>query len=546
MEVAVGTPVGEAGPGALTGFWGLDELVEQPTRRYRRRFTIDLPTGGLAEALMLLESTTLTVSFLSRDFDALGAGTPEAASRSLRGGHLAVTLPVARRFLRVRLASPQSGDKVAAFRFDSDVVAEEAVDTGSHGSQGASLSVTDRQLILKRQNGSSTTPLGLSSVDQIALRVEPQNPRISIAIAGDAEGPRAVPLPPDVDPGSAHDLGAQLAVALKDQVARFQSAREPPTLPDPLSLELSAEADAPCRLCIHDFAVRYRLRRASFPDGAPKKVLRFKGGRRETQAIGVTVPSAITAASAQLRLAGDLGGGPAEPSEEEGPTNGTPAPEPPPGAAPSQLGIAVTAERPVVARVEVTAAAAAAAALTEFAVVDPPSAVVLSLLRDADGQPGELLAESVPLRTAAGPPALHRFAFAKVPVLPTGHLWAGLRVQGGRLVWMVTPAPDARVLEQHERLWRAVAAASGMAPDVLLPALAEPAADGRDGGAELDGQPLALTRAGPDTLVDFTARATAHAAIEPAGTEVALSIRISSTVKGPVTAFPPEVVYDLA
>lgn len=567
MRVTTGVPAGEAQAGALTGLWGLDELVEQPARRYRRRFTIDLPTGGLTEALLFLESaladlvpssessavtdalqvlqsTVATVSFSNRDFDALAAGAPEVATLSLRGGDLVVTLPVARRLLRVKLANPQSGDKVAAFRFDGDVVAEEAVDTGAHGSQGAPLNVTDRQLILRRRNAGSTTALAISDVAQVVLRVDPHNPRVLIRIAEDPEGERPLSLAAGAGAGNTEDLGPQLAAALEDQIARFQAGRQVPTLPSPLTLELAFEADSPCRLQIHDFGIGYYGRRASFPDAEPKKVLRFKGGRRETRALPIMVPAAITAVSAQLRLAGDLGGGGAA---GQGPQSGPGAEETPAPFVPSKIGIALTPDRPLAASIQPDAAAAVDMAFTEIAVIEPATTLVMSLWRDAGGRPGDLLTESAPLETGATAPSLFSFSFRRPAVLSADRFWAGLRVVGGRAVWMMAPAADASLLELHDRNWRQTAAGAGLAPVLHLPALAASAADeGIAAGAMLDDQPLVLTRVGPDTLVDFTAGATARAAVGPAGSEVDLSILISSTGKGPVTAFPPQIVYDLS
>ncbi len=51
-------------------------------RRYQKRFTIDLPTGGVAEGLVVLETTGIRVTSSGYGFNALDSQAPERAEVS--------------------------------------------------------------------------------------------------------------------------------------------------------------------------------------------------------------------------------------------------------------------------------------------------------------------------------------------------------------------------------------------------------------------------------------------------------------------------------
>ena len=425
--------VTRAALGAAAGAMGLDTPASGG--RFRRSLTLSLPTGGGAQAASVAAGAVLGVAFAAREVDACAAGAPEPAALTAGGDGLVLSLPVARRLVRVRLQSAQAGDGVAAFRFDGQAVSEDPVAVGTHGASGASLEVTDARLILRRRRAGSDLGLGAGEVAAAVLRYAPINPRFGFSIADDGEGETFLPPVTDtagqpVFPAVA-DRGAAFAQALSDRLAR-RSGEAP--LPDPLLLTLILEADEPCSAAVNALDLTLVLERRGFLDGAEKRVLRFPGGRRQVQALALPLPptgAAILSARLTLSAAMPV----ASPGSLAG---GTSAAGPPGQPTASAEGVALLPANPVATRISLDAAIAALGADAVLAAPEGPAEIAASLWDEREGLPGTRLTETAPFRVADPRPVLVPFAFPQGIALPAGAVWLVLTASRGRAVVLLS------------------------------------------------------------------------------------------------------------
>ena len=355
----------------------------------------------MAQRMQVLPDTVLGVTFAAREFDATAAGMPEAAQLTSGPDGLVLRLPVARQIARIRLGSVQQGDRVAVFRFDGRAVSDDPVAVGDHTNNGAVLSVTDAQLILRRRRGGADQALAPGDVADVIVGVSPALPRLSFAIVDDPEG--EVALPPETDntgtpvfPNSAA-WGPRLAQALTAQLARFALGRA--ALPDPLLLDLVLEADTPCLAAVDTFDFGYVLERSGFSDGADKQVLRFTGGRGETRSVSLDLPPDVTVLDATLRL---THAGSASPAAKRRAAAG-------PGVeliSTTQQGVEAAPGRLVATPIPVAAATVITGADILLGVIEGPAEITASLWEEADGLPSRLLvrkrAGGADLRPARG------------------------------------------------------------------------------------------------------------------------------------------------
>ncbi|MDW4498774.1 hypothetical protein R5H30_12330 [Sulfitobacter sp. D35] len=386
--------------------------------RFSRSIRLTLATGGVADSAEVAPGTVLETRFQNRDADALAPGAVEEADLSTSGGQLVLSLPVARRVRRVRLAAPVDGDRIAAFRFDGSAVSEDAVKSASHGGSGALLNVTDSALILKRRNGgdSALTP---GAIEAVTLRYAPLNPRLALRLAGET-GP-GIPFPVQTDAEGTPVFpadgshGADLAAAMRALLASL-----PPPLPDPLEIDLVLSADEPCQARIDALDLTLVLQSRAFPE---KEVLRFPGGRRVTQSLEITLPIGAVISGGALGVT--VSGTP--PAAAKG---GAPSAALPPS---SGDGLRVSGERRVATRLQQDAALVIVGAAVLLAAPDGPTELRATLHADANGLPGPSLAESAPAGLARAGPTEVAFTFSPT-ALPAGPVWLGLVALSGTAI----------------------------------------------------------------------------------------------------------------
>ncbi|ONG45835.1 hypothetical protein BKE38_26020 [Pseudoroseomonas deserti] len=155
-----------------------------------------------------------------------------------------------------------------------------------------------------------------------------------------------------------------------------------------------------------------------------------------------------------------------------------------------------------------------------------------TLAGEANGRPGETLAEATPIRLAAGAPAARSLALAAPVALPAGPLWLLLRAGPADLVVPLATAEGGAALLEEAVL----PAAAGLSARLQLLGPPPPATPGRPpapdllrvrlGGTALaiEGETLELTPAWP----------------AGGGT---LALEVSSAVAGVVTLQPPLLRY---
>jgi hypothetical protein len=497
--------------------------------RFRRTVRFNLITGALATGVELLDQPKLAVSFLAREVDVL-SGAPERATLTAGSGGVVLALPVARHITRVRSHAAQTGDAVAAFRFDGPVVSDQAIATGQHGSPDAVLGVVDRQLILRRTGPSG--PFVPPAVAAVFVAYEAVNPRIGLALPNDGAGDEF--LPPELVAAQPEALGAAFAAALAARLRRFAEGRQAP-LPSPLAVDLILEADQPCLARIDAFDLGYALTLRGFADSAEKQRLRFPGSRRSAETFEIRLPPNAVVRGATISLSESAG-----PRAQQGAAS-----EPDTAAATaSGDGVALVPGSLVASRVEAAEARVVIGAQAHLAAVEAATAVASLWEDDGRGLPGRKLTESSAVVLQSGHPMSVPFVFSPPEALPAGPAWLVFSVERGRAA-LALGGGEAGAVVIHSGTGFAVVAAAGTRSGAAGLLYAPDPADEAEPSAGLTlllaGAAVALERDGE--FDGFRADLTPQLNAMPRPRPERIAIEIASERKSVVTVEPPLIIY---
>ena len=487
--------------------------------RFTRVIPLSFPTGGDADTASVAAGAILNSRFQSRTVNALDTSAPEAASLSKSGSDLIVTLPIAREIRYVLLNNPQDGDRIAAYRFDGDVVSDDAVETATHGTSGARLDVTDAQLILRRVNGSEFS-LNTGDIDGIDLRYTPGNPRLALRYT-DASGTTTVPFAVDLDTEGTPQFpnSAAYGIAFEPAMAALLGGLPSP-LPDPLEIDLVMIADQPCEARLDAFDVTLNLEANGFTE---KQVLRFSGRNQTQEALTLTLPPGAALAGGLLSVT--VAGSPPGPEQQAAPSQPMPAS--------TGEGLRLSQMQPAATQINLDAAQTLIGAEFLLAAPDGAAEARALLLADADGLPGAALAESIPHVIDRATPVPVAFTFAPTPV-PSGLLWLGIMPLAGDIIALLGGAQPVAL--GGGATFTLLPVASGLAATlrpISTPDTAPPS------GPQLtiaNAAPIDLPTAGT-TQIDLADHAAALA-LDPA-------VSVTSTARAIVTLDPPRLHYTL-
>ena len=588
IEVTQAAPDGSAGSMPLNSGWTLDTQNDDPGLRYRQAFSIALPTGGLAEDLVVDTATSLLVRPQHLFFNALASDAPERASvQQLASNSLRVTLPLPRLIRSIRFAnavSPQ-GKTTRLFRTDGDVVAEEPVasyrnplsasealpvsgkantttpsakndsvadklpnqtsvsvaNTGIGGNlPGGELNVVDARIVVKLE-GDGFEGLNTGSITEFNLSTSPENLRVGLRLPALSDEPFFLPLTFAIDQqidagGALRDQLGNLIQRLRDELVNQAGDAGPaPTLPDPLELDLIVESDAPCYFTISQFAIRYRLVRQSFPGGEPKQILRFPAGQLTRQQLGFELPTSVTLTQATIAVAGD--GADAVAGEAT-------------ATAPGQLSSLLDTTSDSGLRLGIDHCWSSPLTLAEpllcggwdllLSALAPDTRLYLELMPDNNGAPGgELLASAESLLRIPGQRQLLRFEAGNTLLLQPGDYWLRLGSRAGAATWYLQSQANSRVL----RSGTDAAAIHDQAAIANWVAADGPAAAAqRYPELTLSGQALSVAQDGDDWIYDLLP---ALGASTPVG-DALLSTSLQFLASGPkpLTVYPPRIEYE--
>lgn len=562
------------GPAAELGASPIDAPIgEPPLRSFRRTFYLDFETGGEAEALLVdRDASQLVGEFLPLDYD---ARTIDGATiTQFDSTRVVVDLTAPRHLLKVHFRSAKvsgAGYTLQLFRLEPEQPAGEPFLTRVNGMITAPVFEIDQieRRFLMRVLGPGGNPIAfsVSDIEEICVRGYPTNPRIGIAFP-DAAAPEAEPAPGDAvffwrAPGEVGG-GAAAAEAEFDETSRFGSELErlgrrytdqrggsapagspPPILPSPLTVALVVESDAPCRIDRMSLDVRYRLGRSSFSSGEPKQVLRFGSGRRSARSVEFLVPVGAVMHEALLTMDAKL---PGDRAADGGKGGGAGE-----GEIVGRTGTHV--RKGIVAAQPFTPPGAVLVTGVSLGLLPTASGTELEieLHEDSEGRPGRTLAIAALPIGEPGHADWVAARFADPVLLPTRLHWILLRSSAGSAIWLTADdeMETVYVLEPGGATgrWRDIAALTGRC---ALHALRTRA--GESGRAPAlavrvaESQIAVVPGAKPNTLTaDLTPALAAHhptATASDAGL-VPVPLVIDGFGPGVVTAYPPELIYDL-
>ncbi len=599
MKMLQGVPQGGTEAVGLDRTWDLTGSNSGDGRRYQLRFALQLPTGGVAEDVVLDASTGLRLKALAYSFNALDAQSPEPAQVSPAGDGtgLLIGLPRARLISGIRFRSSlvAGGKTTQLFRTDGDAIADEAaaswpnVDfpfakgggetvswkTGAPGSKASGKVTTsdtshgitvqddsliqvklahqvavvapglvDSRIVVRLLGASGFSALVSADLTEVTLATGPENLRLGVGLP--ALGPEVFFLPLRFEPDVQVDAGVEVRKQLDGLIQRLRdkladaAANAVPVLPDPLAIDLVVESDAPCRFSISQFGIVYKLARQSFPDGSPKQVLRFPKGQLARRRIELQVPGSVKLTSAMLTLAGD---GIADPAGTSGP--------PTTGQLSATLGAAGASG----VRLDGAGRWASPVELSKPILCDgwdlllaglaADTRLRFELIADLDCSPaGDVLAQAEGALQRPERRRLLRFRFREPVLLQAGSYWLAVESAEGASVWFLESAPGRAILRLRQRGWEGVAGVvDQVGIGVPLAVGGEPSEQPRYPEISLGGMALPLISGDPDWVYEL---GPALAATSLAGSGlVVLALEVLAAGAKPVTAYPPRIQFDL-
>ncbi|WP_159992278.1 hypothetical protein [Roseomonas sp. 18066] len=494
--------------------------------RFLRRFRLDFPTGAGAQGFFLTDDSVLDLAFSAREFEARGSG-PAPVTLGNEGPGLVLRLATARPILRLRLVAAQAGDTLRGFRFDGSNVAEDPVAEAEVLSGSAALNLVDAKLVLRRRRNGSDLALTPGDIAGVTLRADVALPLLSCRILGDPAGEQLLATGESLPVSGS--FGPALREALNILAARFAAGRA--SLPNPLSVELICSADHPCQVAISALDLGIELERRGFAGATEKQVLRFPGGRLQAQQLAIAFPGGMLPRQARLLIQHS---GAARPgAADRQPAPGAPALP----AAGGGTALRIPAGGQGAVRLLLPEARTVTGLFLLLAALGADATATVTLAAEAEGRPGELLAEALPIALAAGAPAARSVTLLRPAVLPAGPIWCLLRAGPAEIVCpLVAGAGGAALLGEA-----ALPAAAGLTARLQVLGPSPSPAAGTDQkpapdllAVRLGGVPLAIAGEVLDLAPAWPA----------AGGSLALEV--SSAVAGVVTLQPPLLRYTLA
>ncbi len=415
-------------------------------------------------------------------------------------------------------------------------------DTAMIRTLGGGLGVLDSRIVVRLRGASDFDNLDVTSLAELNLDAAPENFRVGVGLP--ALGAELFYLPLEFEPGVAVDASFELRTQLEDLVNRLRDGlaagaeRSPPLLPNPLTVVLVVESDAPCRFAFGELAFEYRLVRESFPDGSPKQVLRFPRGELARRELTLAVPADAAVASATLMVAGDGNTAAGATASAAGGLTSL-------LAGVGVHGVRVDAERRWASPLVLTDAVLCAGLDLLVATLSAGAELRVELIADRGGEPGgDVLARSA--AAPSGPKRVGpvRCTFDPPLLLAAGTYWITLESREGATVWYLRDAPGYRALEAREGRFERVASVTdrvGVARP--LPAAGAAAAARSFPEIALLGQPLEMQTSDRDWVYDLQP-ALAVATLGGRGV-VHVELSVLAASPRPVTIYPPRVEFDL-
>jgi hypothetical protein len=477
------------------------------------------------------------------DYNALNAPPipPAVLSLSKDGKAAIVKLDGPRAVLGVTLNPPRAAE---LHRADGLVQADKAADSSGFIDLNFGVQAAD------------STAIAVNQVTAVSVRGDPTNPRL--AIAGpepDLKSPAMFwPTPDAVGKLAVHASNALadgLRKYLSDQWAQAVKAsqQKPPVpLPDHIDAAVVIQSDAPCRIRVLDFSVRYHKLLASFPDGTSKQVLHFAGKQIEAQSLSIQLPAAASVTSGTLRVNESLHSGGALVAGDD-------LLAPLPIAQNSGIRIGADGVRSGGQRVTPSAAVSAAGIALGVMALSPGAQLAIELQPDQNGLPsGKKLAEASLTLEQAGQPNWALATFKTPATLPAAPFWILIRAAKGSAIWLAEAGADpVQLLEQNGGVWTAAANFEGLqAMNRILAVAQEAGAGQRLIQAQLSigaATPTGTLQQDGSRLFDLTAQVNAFLATvrarSPRAKTVAISLVFTAGAAGLITVYPPHIAYDV-
>jgi hypothetical protein len=554
-----------------------------PQRAFRRDYYLRFRTGGAAR-VRLLESTSLSLRFDERRYDALASDSADGAGTKADAGEgfVRIELPVPRRVRQVELSGSlfridtgfsevvsngvvangsariasgitdasivqtdvvaiSAGRPIALHRVDGDAIADEATVSGHTGVTLSDAFVASSFAV----HALDSVAFGPGQLDSILVAAFPAGARVGLA-ALDAQG--ALVEPPLFfwsEPGEVDDASGRLpldsppaaAASLREALQRLLDAALEESAQDNVDVALVIESDAPCAATLTQLVVPYLLVRESFtspPGGVEKETLRFDGVRKQTQSVSLELPGSVAVHAASVRVEEALG-----------------------GTELTAFGSDATGDLSLVTGAWLASTHWVAQPLTPPAPIRI-SAVTLALLplaRNTElaielradwrgGAGGAVLAAQKLTLEAAGNGGWHRVTLDEPCVLDARPCWLRVQAARGSAVWLAhaeiellddaQAGPDGPV--------RLVRAGS------LSFALSSASAAGANTSAQLALAGVALSPdaagAGDARSYDLAAALAPLVAGGTAGTTMTFELAFTTSRRGVVTVYPPAIEYE--
>jgi hypothetical protein len=529
-----------------------------PLRTFRQILHLRFVTGGVADGIRIdPEATSLKGKFFPYDYDALHPDEPALkALLSNSGGAVVVELDAPRQVSEIRLSSGKAsgaGYSVELYRLDGNTLTEKP--TASAGVQNnaavfpESVGFTDARFAA-RLEGPASPSLSTGDLAAVQLRSRFAGARIGLSDPNEPSSATFFWPPPEdtaetppsslINVEAGNVLAAALDRYLDDSFAPLQPSDEGKPLPEILDVALILESDAPCVLDLAALDVVYRPFTRSFhpvdrksPD---KQVLRFPGGSGVAHEVLVRLPSNASIGSATLETVESF-------STDRPLASGA---DPPASPLTQDRGVHLSVGRWAAQAVAPPRAMLVSGVAVVLLATARDTRVLVELQGDSAGRPsGKKLAAASLTLDQPGRRDLVTLLFPEVVTLFSERCWLLLGTASGQAIWLADSGDgDLKVLDRTTGGLKALDGLVAM-QQLLV----------RDGQTQ-EQQPTLLSvggnivvgTAGQDNARSYDLSSAIGSYLDSAvKTDPATTIplTLTSALRGIVTAYPPEIEYDL-
>lgn len=414
------------------------------------------------------------------------------------------------------------------------------------------LGLIDQRFVVRLTGNHGDLTLDNNAIHTLQLTTGPENLRMGLQLPDSNE--------PQYLPGTFSLYQArQLDTEFRDLLQRLIQLEldslppgpngQPPVLPATLAMEMLVESDAPLTLDISQLKISYLLHRQSLPDGQSKQVLNFDPQRMSSQQLHFAIPGQIRIEQAELILNGQLG----KPIPQAVSTTQQTSSQNDVQTSVADQVIRLDADQCWAGSLILETPLLCNGLLLTVTSLSPNSRLRVTLNQDADDAPDtEVLASAILKLSPGDRQSRRRVQLERSLLLQPGPLWIKVTQLEGRSLWHLLPSDQGSIRQIHNvtssgsyQNSHRSSPTQGFRVAASLLARKDSAAGNAQTAPTIRLNHQPLTTENRDGELHCNLAPALEDALSLSNTLIPMKVDIHGSVKGPLTVYAPQILYDL-